>query len=145
MKKQIIPTTNPLGNGVTQWDDPSMMGPQLPDWLRGDQETDTGGDDQETDTGGDDQETDTGGDDQETDTSSGFSWNNLVSHLGSIFNGIGNIIGNANSYSRSTDTTNRTVNETHGSLSFTNGTTLTVIILGGIALIITLILVLGKK
>lgn len=127
MKKQIIPTTNPLGNGVTQWDDPSMMGPQLPDWLRGDQETDTGGDD------------------QETDTSGGFSWNNLVSHLGSIFNGIGNIIGNANSYSRSTDTTNRTVNETHGSLSFTNGTTLTVIILGGIALIITLILVLGKK
>lgn len=128
MKKQIIPTTNPLGNGVTQWDDPSMMGPQLPDWLRGDQETDTGGDD------------------QETDTSSGFfNWNNLVSHLGSIFNGIGNIIGNANSYSRSTDTTNRTVNETHGSLSFTNGTTLTVIILGGIALIITLILVLGKK
>jgi hypothetical protein len=118
MKKQIIPTTNPLGNGVTQWDDPSMMGPQLPDWLRGDQETDTGG---------------------------GFSWNNLVSHLGSIFNGIGNIIGNANSYSRSTENTNRTVNETHGSLSFTNGTTLTVIILGGIALIITLILVLGKK
>lgn len=127
MKKQIIPTTNPLGNGITQWDDPSMMGPQLPDWLRGDQETDTSGDD------------------QETDTSGGFNWNNLVSHLGSIFNGIGNIIGNANSYSRSTDTTNRTVNETHGSLSFTNGTTLTVIILGGIALIITLILVLGKK
>ena len=127
MKKQIIPTTNPLGNGITQWDDPSMMGPQLPDWLRGDQETDTGGDD------------------QETDTSSGFSWNNLISHLGSIFNGIGNIIGNANSYSRSTENTNRTVNETHGSLSFTNGTTLTVIILGGIALIITLILVHGKK
>ena len=128
MKKQIIPTTNPLGNGVTQWDDPSMMGPQLPDWLRGDQKTDTGGDD------------------QKTDTSSGFfNWNNLVSHLGSIFNGIGNIIGNANSYSRSTENTNRTVNETHGSLSFTNGTTLTVIILGGIALIITLILVLGKK
>lgn len=128
MKKQIIPTTNPLGNGVTQWDDPSMMGPQLPDWLRGDQETDTGGDDQETDTSG-----------------GFFNWNNLVSHLGSIFNGIGNIIGNANSYSRSTENTNRTVNETHGSLSFTNGTTLTVIILGGIALIITLILVLGKK
>lgn len=127
MKKQIIPTTNPLGNGITQWDDPSMMGPQLPDWLRGDQKTDTGGDD------------------QETDTSGGFSWNNLVSHLGSIFNGIGNIIGNANSYSRSTENTTRTVNETHGSLSFTNGTTLTVIILGGIALIITLILVLGKK
>ena len=128
MKKQIIPTTNPLGNGVTQWDDPSMMGPQLPDWLRGDQDSDTGGDDQETDTSG-----------------GFFNWNNLVSHLGSIFNGIGNIIGNANSYSRSTENTNRTVNETHGSLSFTNGTTLTVIILGGIALIITLILVLGKK
>ena len=117
MKKQIIPTTNPPRNRVTQWDDPLQAGPD-PRW---------------------------NDDPQEPDTSGGFSWNNLFSHLGSIFNGIANIIGNANSYSRSTDTTNRTVNETHGSLSFTNGTTLTVIILGGIALIITLILVLGKK
>ena len=86
MKKQIIPTTNPLGNGVTQWDD-----------------------------------------------------------LAEIFGGIGSIVGNANSYSRTTDTTNRTVNETNGFFSFSNGTTLTVIILGGIAVIVTLILVLGKK
>ncbi|MBR3725252.1 MAG: hypothetical protein IKN11_07715 [Bacteroidales bacterium] len=119
MKKQIIPTTNPLGNGVTQWDDPNMVGPQVPDNVRDLYE--------------------------ETKTGGGFSWNNLVSHLGDIFGGIGSIVGNANSYSRTTDTTNRTVNETNGSFSFSNGTTLTVIILGGIAVIVTLILVLGKK
>lgn len=121
MKKQIIPTTNPLGNGVTQWDDPNMVGPQVPDNVRELYE--------------------------ETKTGGGFSWNNLVSHLGDIFDGIGSIVGNANSYSRetNTNTTNHTVNETNGSFSFSNGTTLTVIILGGIAVIITLILILGKK
>ena len=114
MKKQIIPTNNPLGNGITQWvDDP---------------DPETGGN-------------------QESGTGNRFSWNNLVSHLGGIFDGIGSIVGNANSYSRetNTNTTNHTVNETNGSFSFSNGTTLTVIILGGIAVIITLILILGKK
>lgn len=112
MKKQIIPTNNPLGNGITQWvDDP---------------DPETGGK-------------------QESGTGNRFSWNNLVSHLGDIFDGIGSIVGNANSYSRETNTTNHTVNETNGSFSFSNGTTLTVIILGGIAVIITLILILGKK
>lgn len=76
---------------------------------------------------------------------SNFSWNNFVSNLGDIFNGIGNIVGNANSYSRTTDNTNRNISETNGHWSFTNGTTLTLIVLGGIALIITLVLVLGRK
>ncbi len=112
MKKQIIPTTNPLGNGVTQWDDPAAASQ-----AESKKEKDPGG----------------------------FSWNNLVSNFGDILNGVGSIVGNANSYSRETTNRNENLNETNGSFRFSNGTTLTVIILGGIALIITLILVLGKK
>lgn len=74
-----------------------------------------------------------------------FSWNNFVSNLGNIFSGIGDIVGNANSYSRTTDNTNRNINDTTGRIIYRNSTTITVIILGGIAVLITLILVLGKK
>ena len=118
MKKKLIPSTNQFGNGVTQWADPNMVGPQQPDWVNNPDE-DAG--------------------------RSGFSWNNLVSHLGDIFNGVGSIVGNANSYSRTTDNTNRNIDEVNGRWSFTNGTTLTVIVLGGIAVIVTLVLVLGRK
>ena len=107
MKKQIIPSTNQFGNGVTQWADPSEGG------------TASGG--------------------------SGFSWDNLLSNLGGILGGIGSIVGNANSYSRTTDNTNRNIDEATERVVYRNDTTVTVVILGGIAVIITLILVLGKK
>lgn len=74
-----------------------------------------------------------------------FSWNNFVSNLGDILGGISSIVGNANSYSRTTDNTNRNFDETTGRVIYRNGTTVTVVILGGIAVLITLILVLGKK
>ena len=74
-----------------------------------------------------------------------FSWDNFVSHLGDILGGIGSIVGNANSYSRTTDVNNRNIDETTGRVVYRNGTTVTVVILGGIAVLITLILVLGKK
>ena len=111
MKKKLIPTNNPIGNGTTQWDEPEAVPGQSKDGA--------------------------------ADTSSSFSWNNFVSDLGNIFNGIGSIVGNANSYSRTTTTTN--INDTTGRLVYRNSTTITVIVLGGIAVLITLILVLGKK
>ena len=110
MKKQLIPTNNPIGSGYTQWF-PADTDPTNP----------------------------------QTNGGSRFSWDNFVSNLGGIFNGIGNIVGNANSYTRTTDNTNRNIDETTGRLIYRNSTTITVIILGGIAVLITLILVLGKK
>lgn len=118
MKKKLIPTNNPIGSGTTQWAD--AIGPQQPDWVNDNPPDGSKG-------------------------SSGFSWNNFVSNLGNIFSGIGDIVGNANSYSRTTDNTNRNINDTTGRIIYRNSTTITVIILGGIAVLITLILVLGKK
>ena len=125
MKKKLIPTNNPIGSGTTQWVEPPKPDPLkdpegYTEWLKAQKQ-------------------------EKTNDSSKFSWNNFVSHLGDIFNGIGSIVGNANSYSRTTDNTNRNIDEVNGRWSITNGTTLTVIVLGGIAVIITLILVLGNK
>ena len=117
MKKKLIPTNNPIGSGTTQWS-PGETDPTNPNTPASDNAS-------------------------TADTSSGFSWNNFVSNLGNIFNGIGSIVGNANSYSRSTTNTN--INDTTGRLVYRNSTTITVIVLGGIAVLITLILVLGKK
>ncbi len=113
MKKQLIPSTNQFGNGVTQWADPPEDGAA------------PGG---SVASGG-----------------SGFSWDNLVSNFGSILNGVGNIVGAANNSYHKTENINEDKTTTTGLFSFTNGTTLTVIVIGGIALIITLVLVLGKK
>lgn len=115
MKKKLIPTNNPIGSGTTQWVSPPEDRDKAEDNNSSDQ------------------------------SSSGFSWNNFVSNLGNIFSGIGDIVGNANSYSRTTDNTNRNIDETTGRIIYRNSTTITVIILGGIAVLITLILVLGKK
>lgn len=113
MKKQTIPTNNPLGGGVTQWaEDPDGGG------------TGTGG---------------------------GFSWDNLVNHMGGILNGIGSIVTGANSYDRRTSVdvtehnTSENINNTTGRFSLTNGSTVTVIVVAGLAVVIALILVLGRK
>lgn len=123
MNKILIPTNNPIGSGTTQWakgsddiPDPIKNPEAYAEYLKAKKAAKSGG---------------------------GFSWNNLVSNLGNIFNGIGSIVGNANSYSRSTTNTN--INDTTGRLVYRNSTTITVIVLGGIAVLITLILVLGKK
>lgn len=124
MNKILIPTNNPIGSGTTQW----AVGSDIPDpiedpeayveYLKAKKAAKSGG---------------------------GFSWNNFVSNLGDILGGIGSIVGNANSYSRTTDVTNRNIDEATGRVVYRNGTTVTVVILGGIAVLITLILVLGKK
>ena len=128
MKKQIIPTNNPLGGGVTQWADGNALnGPFMPDWVGG-------GESGSTDTGG-----------------SGFSWDNLVSHMGNILNGIGSIVTGANSWNRTTnvDVTehniDENINNTTGRFSWSNGSTVTVIVVAGLVVVIALILVLGKK
>ncbi len=128
MKKQIIPTNNPLGGGVTQWaDENAVNGPFMPDWVGG-------GESGSTDTGG-----------------SSFSWNNLVSHMGNILNGIGSIVTGANNWNRTTnvDVTehniDENINNTTGRFSWSNGTTVTVIVVAGLVVVIALILVLGKK
>lgn len=127
MKKKLIPSTNQFGNGVTQW----AIIPDHPDPIKDPQGYKLWLEERKAE--------------KDKEKSSGFSWNNLVSHLGDIFNGVGSIVGNANSYSRTTDNTNRNIDEVNGRWSFTNGTTLTVIVLGGIAVIVTLVLVLGRK
>lgn len=128
MKKQIIPTNNPLGGGVTQWaDENALNGPFMPDWVGG-------GESGSTDTGG-----------------SGFSWNNLVSHLGDMLHGVGSIVTGANSWNRTTnvDVTehniDENINNTTGRFSWSNGSTVTVIVVAGLVVVIALILVLGKK
>lgn len=125
MNKKLIPTNNPIGSGTTQWakgsddiPDPIKNPEAYAEYLKAKKAAKSGG---------------------------GFSWNNFVSNLGNIFSGIGDIVGNANSYSRTTDNTNRNIDETTGRIVYRNSTTITVIILGGIAVLITLILVLGKK
>ena len=117
MKKQIIPTNNPLGGGVTQWAD---GGDVNGDWV-------VGGESGSTGSGG-----------------SGFSWNNLVSKVGSIVTG-------ANNWNRTTnvDVTEHNIDEniknTTGRFSWSNGSTVTVIVVAGLVVVIALILVLGKK
>lgn len=124
MKKQIIPTNNPLGGGVTQWAD---GGDVNGDWV-------VGGESGSGDTGG-----------------SGFSWNNLVSHMGNILHGVGSIVTGANNWNRNTnvDVTehniDENINNTTGRFSWSNGSTVTVIVVAGLVVVIALILVLGKK
>ena len=83
--------------------------------------------------------------------SSGFSWNNLVSHMGNILNGIGSIVTGANNWNRNTnvDVTehniDENINNTTGRFSWSNGSTVTVIVVAGLVVVIALILVLGKK
>lgn len=106
MEKIKIPTTNPFGNGVTQWDDPAGAAQASGSW-----------------------------------------WSKVLDNMGGILNGAANIVGAANNYDRTTtvNTNTRNVNDTTGHFSFTNGTTITALAIGGIAVIIVLIIVLGRK
>lgn len=82
----------------------------------------------------------------ETTTGNGFSWNNALSsffnNAGGMLNGVAGIVGAANTKNYSatitTDNTNRNL------FSWTNGTTVTALVIGGVAIIVTLILVLRK-
>lgn len=118
MKKQLIPTTNPIQlYGATGQAGEGYFGNyNLPQPSDGN-----------------------------TSSGSSFSWNNLFDNLGSILSGAGSIVGAANSYDRTTTINNNTSDTVGGHFSFTNGTTLTAIILGAIALIIVLVIVLGRK
>lgn len=124
MKKQIIPTNNPLGGGVTQWAD---GGDVNGDWVVGGDEASLG------------------------QNGRGFSWDNLVSHMGNILHGIGSIVTGANNWNRNTNvdvtehTIDENINNTTGRFSWSNGTTVTVIVVAGLVVVIALILVLGKK
>lgn len=81
----------------------------------------------------------------------GFSWDNLVSHMGNILNGIGSIVTGANNWNRNTNvdvtehTIDENINNTTGRFSWSNGSTVTVIVVAGLVVVIALILVLGKK
>lgn len=124
MKKQIIPTNNPLGGGVTQWADGGDVNDPL---VVGGNEGSLGPE------------------------RSGFSWNNLVSHMGNILHGIGSIVTGANNWNRTTNvdvtehTIDENINNTTGRFSWSNGSTVTVIVVAGLVVVIALILVLGKK
>jgi len=72
-------------------------------------------------------------------------WNGLLDNMAGILNGAANIVGAANSYDRTTTTNNNTRTDTTGAFSFTNGTTITAMVLGGVAVVIVLIIVLGRK
>lgn len=78
------------------------------------------------------------------DNSSGFSWNGLIDSVfgnaGGILNGVSSIVGAANNKT----TTTYNYNENKNAFSFTNGTTITALVVGGVAIIVTIILVLKK-
>ena len=113
MKKQLIPTTNPIQlYGATGQAGEGYFGNYNP---------------------------------SQPSSGSSFSWNNLFDNLGNILSGAGSIVGAANSYDRTTTINNNNSDTVDGHFSFTNGTTLTAIILGAIALIIVLVIVLGRK
>lgn len=77
----------------------------------------------------------------QTVTNNGGIWNSLFSNAGNMFNGIASIVGAANT---KTENVNKNiVQETK--FSWTNGTTITAIVLGGVALIIAMILILRNK
>lgn len=118
MKKQLIPSTNPIKlYGATGQAGAGYSGnDNLPQ-----------------------------GSDNSSGSGSSFSWNNLFDNLGSILSGAGSIVGAVNSYDRTTTINNNNSDTVDGHFSFTNGTTLTAIILGAIALIIVLVIVLGRK
>ena len=75
---------------------------------------------------------------------SSFSWNRLIDSVfgnaGGILNGVGSIVGAANNKT----TTTYSYNENKNAFSFTNGTTVTALVIGGVAIIVTIILVLKK-
>jgi hypothetical protein len=81
-----------------------------------------------------------------TGSGNSFSWNNALSsffdNAGGMLNGVAGIVGAANTKNYSatitTDNTNRNL------FSWTNGTTVTAIVIGGVAIVVTLILVLRK-
>ncbi len=79
---------------------------------------------------------------------SGFDWNNLVSsffsNAGNILQGIaGIVVGSNNSNHTTTLNTNTTLVDS-SNRSTTNGATVTAIAIGGLAVVVALILVLGK-
>lgn len=78
------------------------------------------------------------------DGGSGFNWNGLADSIfgnaGDILNGVGSIVGAANTKTNTT----YNYNENKNAFSFTNGTTVTALVIGGVAIIVTIILVLKK-
>lgn len=78
------------------------------------------------------------------DGGSGFSWNGIIDSVfgnaGGILNGVGSIVGAANTKT----TTTYNYNKNENAFSFTNGTTITALVIGGVAIIVTIILVLKK-
>ena len=81
-------------------------------------------------------------------SSSGLNWNgffdSFFGNAGGILNGVGTIVGAANNKS-TTNTTTVDLNATNrNAFSWSNGTTITAIVIGGVAIVITLILVLKK-
>ena len=118
MKKQLIPSTNPIKlYGATGQAGAGYFGNyNLPQ-----------------------------GSDNSSGSGSSFSWNSFFSNLGGILSGAGQVVDAANSYDRTTTVNNNNTDTVNGHFSFTNGTTLTAIILGAIALIIVLVIVLGRK
>lgn len=96
-----------------------------------------------------DQPKDTGaGSTPSSSSSSGFNLNgffdSLFGNAGGILNGVGTIVGAANNKS-TTNTTTVDLNTTSkNAFSWSNGTTVTAIVIGGVAIVIALILVLKK-
>lgn len=81
--------------------------------------------------------------------STGGGWlNSLLENGGSIFSGIADIVGAARTKTENVNitnsTTNRNIDEAHASFWQGNGTTITALIIGGVAVIVTLVICLKK-
>lgn len=77
-------------------------------------------------------------------TSDGQPWlNSLFENLGDIAQGAASIVSAANT--KNYNTKNENINTNTNKFSWTNGTTITAMVIGGVAIIIVLILVLRKK
>lgn len=78
------------------------------------------------------------------DNHSNEPWlNSLFENLGEILTGASSIVGAANTSYHRTETKNENINK--NSFSWTNGTTITAMVIGGVAIIIVLILIFRKK
>ena len=86
--------------------------------------------------------------DQPDGSGSGFNLNgffdSLFGNAGGILNGVGTIVGASNNRSTTNTTTVDFNTSSRNSFSWSNGTTVTAIVIGGVAIVIALILVLKK-
>lgn len=80
--------------------------------------------------------------------SGGFSWNgffdSFFGNAGGILDGVSGIVGAANNKNTTNTTTVTYDTSNRNFFSWSNGTTITAIVIGGVAIVITLILVLKK-